>query len=87
VVRDTGIGIKSENQERVFLAFEQAESSYTRQYQGTGLGLSICKKIVEMHHGNIWLKSEFGVGTSIFVLLPIVPTFQDQEGGEPHVVL
>lgn len=87
VVRDTGIGIKPEHQERVFLAFEQAESSYTRQYQGTGLGLSICKKIVEMHQGRIWLESEFGVGTSIFVLLPLVPTFQNEEGGDPHGVL
>ena len=87
VVRDTGIGIKPEHQERVFLAFEQAESSYTRQYQGTGLGLSICKKIVEMHQGRIWLESEFGAGTSIFVLLPIVPAFQNEEGGDPHGVL
>jgi signal transduction histidine kinase len=87
VVRDNGIGIKPEHQERVFLAFEQAESSYTRQYQGTGLGLSICKKIVEMHQGRIWLESEFGVGTSIFVLLPIVPAFQSVEGDEPHDVL
>ena len=84
VVRDTGIGIKPEHQERVFLAFEQAESSYTRQYQGTGLGLSICKKIVEMHLGRIWLTSEFGVGTSIFVLIPIVPLFQPEEGDPPH---
>jgi signal transduction histidine kinase len=84
VVRDTGIGIKREHQERVFLAFEQAESSYTRQYQGTGLGLSICKKIVEMHQGRIWLESEFGAGTSIFVLLPIVPAYPAQEGEESH---
>jgi signal transduction histidine kinase len=87
VVRDTGIGIKPEHQERVFLAFEQAESSYTRQYQGTGLGLSICKKIVEMHQGRIWLESEFGAGTAIFVLLPIVPAFQNDEGGDSHGVL
>lgn len=87
VVRDTGIGIKLEHQERVFLAFEQAESSYTRQYQGTGLGLSICKKIVEMHQGRIWLTSEFGVGTSIFVRLPIVPAFQPEEGDPPHDVV
>jgi signal transduction histidine kinase len=84
VVRDTGIGIKREHQERVFLAFEQAESSYTRQYQGTGLGLSICKKIVEMHQGRIWLESEFGAGTSIFVLLPIVPAYPGQEGEDCH---
>ena len=86
VVRDTGIGIKPEHQERVFLAFEQAESSYTRQYQGTGLGLSICKKIVEMHQGRIWLESEFGAGTSIFVRLPIVPKSQSEEGDQPHGV-
>ncbi|MHC1760915.1 MAG: sensor histidine kinase [Negativicutes bacterium] len=87
IVKDTGIGIKPENQKRVFLAFEQAESSYTRQYSGTGLGLSICKKIVEMHQGKIWLESNFGFGTSIFVLIPIQPTFQNDEGGEALVLL
>lgn len=72
-VRDTGIGIKPEDHERVFLAFEQAESSYTREFNGAGLGLAISKKLVELHNGKIWLDSALGEGTTVHVLLPIAP--------------
>jgi len=57
-VEDTGIGIKPEDQERIFSSFEQVESSASLKYQGTGLGLSLTKRLVEMHGGSIWLKSE-----------------------------
>ncbi|MDR0502698.1 MAG: response regulator [Treponema sp.] len=62
-VTDTGIGIKPEQQQRLFMSFEQAETSTTRKYGGTGLGLSISKSIVEMMGGNIWVKSEAGKGS------------------------
>lgn len=56
-VRDTGIGIRPERQRLVFEAFEQAESSTTRQYGGTGLGLEISKRLVELMGGRIWVDS------------------------------
>jgi signal transduction histidine kinase/DNA-binding response OmpR family regulator len=63
-VSDTGIGIKTEQKERIFDSFEQAESSTTRKYGGTGLGLAISKKIVEMMGGSIWVESTPGKGAT-----------------------
>ena len=56
-VRDTGIGLKAEDLERVFAPFEQADNSVSRKYQGTGLGLSLTKRLVELHGGKIWAES------------------------------
>lgn len=70
-VRDTGIGIALEDQERVFLEFEQVDSSYARQYEGTGLGLPIVKKLVEFHGGSVRLRSQLGVGTELFFVMPL----------------
>jgi len=57
-VKDTGIGIKQEDFERIFNPFEQLDNSTSRKYQGTGLGLSLVKKLVELHGGKIWGESE-----------------------------
>ena len=57
-VTDTGIGIKLNDQERVFKEFEQVDSSYGRQQQGTGLGLALTRRLVEMHGGKILVASE-----------------------------
>jgi signal transduction histidine kinase/DNA-binding response OmpR family regulator len=63
VFTDTGIGIPRDKQETVFRAFEQIDSSSTRQYSGTGLGLAIVSKFVEMMGGRIWVESEIGRGS------------------------
>jgi len=56
-VNDSGIGIEEENLSRIFIAFEQVESSVSRQFGGLGLGLAICKAMVEMHGGVIEAQS------------------------------
>lgn len=71
IVSDTGIGIASDKQGRVFNSFEQADSSTTRRFGGTGLGLAIVKKLTELMGGSITLKSVEGVGTQFIVTLPI----------------
>ena len=60
-VADTGIGLKAEDQARVFNTFEQVEGSVSRNYEGTGLGLAVSKNLVELHGGTIRVESD-GVG-------------------------
>ena len=70
-VEDTGIGISSEDQKRLFQPFQQLESTLTKKYEGTGLGLSISKKIVELHGGRIWVESEEGKGSRFIFVIPV----------------
>jgi two-component system, sensor histidine kinase and response regulator len=63
-VRDTGVGIPAEQQEKIFEAFSQADQSMTRKYGGTGLGLTICSRFVEMMGGRIWVVSQAGQGST-----------------------
>ncbi len=73
LVHDTGIGLKPEDQARIFRDFEQADGSSTRKFGGTGLGLAISKRIVERMDGNIAVDSEAGKGATFSVTLPLLP--------------
>jgi len=73
LVRDTGIGLKSEDHDRIFRDFEQADGSSTRKFNGTGLGLAISKRIVERMAGQIVVDSEPGHGATFTVTLPLSP--------------
>lgn len=66
-VRDTGIGIKEEDQERLFKDFERLDLSNNRSIEGTGLGLAITYHLVEMMGGSITCHSKYGHGTTFVV--------------------
>jgi|WetSurMetagenome_2_1015567.scaffolds.fasta_scaffold00658_6 signal transduction histidine kinase len=69
-VKDTGIGIPSDQKDIIFERFRQGSESLTRNYEGTGLGLSISKAYAEMLGGNIWFESEYGRGSVFYFNLP-----------------
>ncbi|HYS15499.1 MAG TPA: ATP-binding protein [Candidatus Binatia bacterium] len=75
MVADTGIGIKAEDQARIFDKFEQVDSSPSREQDGSGLGLALTRKLVELHGGTIGVESEGvkGRGSVFTILLPVIP--------------
>ena len=75
-VIDTGIGIKPDDIEALFKPFQQIDTGISRQYEGTGLGLSICRRLVELLGGKIWVKSEWGKGSTFTFTLPLKRTEQ-----------
>ncbi|MDR2515950.1 MAG: response regulator [Spirochaetaceae bacterium] len=80
-VSDTGIGLSTEQQGRLFASFEQADSSTSRKFGGTGLGLAISKRIVEMMNGRIWVESELGKGAA-FVFTAVLRQAENDTGTE-----
>lgn len=82
-VEDTGVGIPSDKQARIFEAFSQVDTSIKRQYGGTGLGLAICDKLVNAMGGKIHLRSAIGQGTSFKVSLQNRPAAVTELAGTP----
>jgi PAS domain S-box-containing protein len=83
LVRDTGIGIAPEAQQRIFREFEQADERIARSYGGTGLGLSISERIVKRMGGRITLESEPGTGSTFEVSIPLAAS--DSKGSGQQV--
>ena len=73
LIRDTGIGIPAEEQDRIFLEFEQADTESSRKFGGTGLGLAISKRIIERMGGAIAVESTPGAGSSFSLSLALPP--------------
>ena len=71
VVKDNGRGIEINNQNMIFERYKQVEELFTRENEGSGIGLSLTKSLVEMHGGNINVKSEYGKGSEFIIELPI----------------
>ncbi|MDX1523420.1 MAG: HAMP domain-containing sensor histidine kinase, partial [Anaerolineae bacterium] len=69
-IHDEGIGMTPEQQEHLFEKFYRADASNT-SISGTGLGLAICKLIVELHDGEIWAESEYGIGSTLYFTIPV----------------
>ncbi|MBF8435447.1 response regulator [Halanaerobiaceae bacterium Z-7014] len=78
-VRDTGIGIKPEDQKKIFSSFTQVDSSNTRQYGGTGLGLAISKRLIEMIDGSLELESTYGEGSTFSFKVPFKLSNEDNK--------
>ena len=72
-VKDTGIGMTSEQVDLLFAPFTQADTSITRRYGGTGLGLVICENLVKLMGGTIWVESNIGQGTTFYFTACFAP--------------
>ena len=86
-VKDTGIGIASEDQARIFEEFRQVGGDQVRKREGTGLGLTLAKKFVELHEGRIWVDSEVGRGSTFRFTLPLLAPVHEEPVLKPAVDL
>ncbi|MGC1248861.1 MAG: ATP-binding protein [Spirulinaceae cyanobacterium] len=84
-VTDKGIGIPANKLNRIFQPFEQANGSISRQYGGTGLGLAVTKQLVELHQGEIEVRSVLGEGSRFVFTLPLATELEDREDRQTEV--
>jgi signal transduction histidine kinase len=70
-VGDTGVGISHEHHDLIFREFAQVDSTASRPHHGTGLGLTIARRLVELHHGRIWVESRLGEGSRFYFTVPL----------------
>ncbi len=70
-VTDTGVGISEKELGKVFNKYEQTEAGKDASLKGTGLGLAICREIVDLHEGEVWVKSKLEKGSTFGFLIPI----------------
>ena len=82
-VKDTGIGIPEERQNRLFKPFSQVDASMTRKFGGTGLGLSISRDLVGMMNGKIGVKSKPELGSNFWFALPLESPSEETAGVDP----
>jgi signal transduction histidine kinase len=75
-VKDQGLGLKSEDQIRIFEPFYQVEGALSRKFGGTGLGLTICRGIIEAQKGKIWVESKPGCGSTFYFTIPLTPVHE-----------
>ena len=81
-VKDNGLGISKDNIDIIFDRFKRIDSKLNRKCEGSGIGLSLVKSLVELHHGNIYVESELGVGSKFTFELPV-----NIIGEEPSIIL
>lgn len=84
-IKDNGIGIKEEDQNKIFELFKRLHNK--QQFEGSGIGLSICRRIINRHGGEIWLESEIGQGTTFYfnIRKDLIITKQAQQSKHKNV--
>jgi PAS domain S-box-containing protein len=81
-VKDTGVGISDEDQEKLFTRFFRSDNPVVQDAPGTGLGLSIVQSLVGMHGGRVWLESELGVGSTFSFTMPTAEAWRATQAEE-----
>lgn len=73
IIKDSGIGMSQEDIEKALQSFGQVDSGLNRKFEGTGLGLPLTQRLLQLHHGELSIESELGVGTTVTIALPLLP--------------